>query len=53
MQETLLVCSRSTKNYLTGYDRVFVVDKAPQEKTLLLENSEDTVVAIGGGAVIA
>jgi alcohol dehydrogenase class IV len=52
MQETLLVCSPSTREYLPQYERVHKVTSAPQKSILKLLNSEQRVVAIGGGAVI-
>jgi len=52
MQETLLVCSRSTKKYLPEYSRTFVVTGAATKEILDFEGSEASVVAIGGGAVI-
>ena len=52
MPETLLVCSPSTRSYLPQYKRVYVVKGAPQKKVLDLLDSEVSVVAIGGGAVI-
>jgi len=54
MQETLLVCSESTREYLPShmYSRVHVVSAPPQKDILKLKNSEESVIAIGGGAVI-
>ena len=49
---SLLVCSNSTKNYLNGFDRVRVVSSAPDVGILGEVGTEESVVAIGGGAVI-
>ena len=48
----LLVCSKSTRKYLPQYERVRMVSGPPQKDILDDENSEDEVIAIGGGAVI-
>ena len=42
----------STKNYLNGFDRVRVVSSAPDVGILGEVGTEESVVAIGGGAVI-
>ena len=52
MQETLLVCSRSTKKFLKPYKRTYVDDGPPKKDILSLKDTEERVVAIGGGAVI-
>jgi alcohol dehydrogenase class IV len=52
MQETLLVCSKSTKKFLKYYKRAYVVDGPPKKDILDLKDTEEKVVAIGGGAVI-
>jgi len=49
---TLLVCSKSTRNYLNNYTKVKIVSSAPDIKILEELGSEENVVAIGGGAVI-
>ena len=49
---TLLVCSKSTKNFLDGFDRVRVVSSAPDISILDEVGTEESVVAIGGGAVV-
>jgi alcohol dehydrogenase class IV len=49
---TLLVCSKSTRDFLPGYDRVRVVTSAPTEDILDEVGTEEDVIAIGGGAVI-
>lgn len=49
---TLLVCSKSTRHYLPQYERIMLVTAPPQEDILELKDSEEDVVAIGGGAVI-
>ncbi len=49
---SLLVCSNSTKNYLNGFDRVRVVTSAPDIGILGEVGTEESIVAIGGGAVI-
>ena len=48
----LLVCSKSTRKFLPNFDRVKVISEASTTDILKLENSEENVVAIGGGAVI-
>ena len=48
----LLVCSKSTRKFLPGYDRVRIVTSAPTKDILDEVGIEDDVVAIGGGAVI-
>ena len=48
----LLVCSKSTRKFLPGYDRVRIVTSAPTKDILDEVGTEDDVVAIGGGAVI-
>tara|TARA_R100000742_G_C4262728_1_gene80568 strand:- start:100 stop:879 length:780 start_codon:yes stop_codon:yes gene_type:complete len=49
---TLLVCSNSTKDLLKGYDRKRIVTSAPDKSILDEVGSEESVVAIGGGAVV-
>ena len=49
---TLLVCSKSTREFLPEYDRVRIVSSAPTKDILSEVSEEDDVVAIGGGAVI-
>jgi alcohol dehydrogenase class IV len=48
----LLVCSKSTRKFLPGYDRVRVVTSAPTKDILDEVGTEEDVIAIGGGAVI-
>lgn len=48
----LLVCSKSTRKFLPGYDRVRIVTSAPTKDILDEVGIEEDVVAIGGGAVI-
>ena len=48
----LLVCSKSTRKFLPGYDRVRIVSAAPTKDILDEVGTEENVVAIGGGAVI-
>ncbi len=48
----LLVCSNSTKNFLDGFDRVRIVSSAPNISILNDVDTEESVIAIGGGAVI-
>ena len=48
----LLVCSNSTKNLLTDFERVRVVSSAPDISILDEMGTEESVTAIGGGAVI-
>lgn len=48
----LLVCSKSTRKFLPGYDRVRIVSSAPTKDILDEVGTEENVVAIGGGAVI-
>lgn len=52
MQNTLLVCSKTTRKYLPEYKNVFIVSAAPTKEILNLEGTRDSVVAIGGGATI-
>jgi len=52
MQKTLLVCSRSTRDFLPEFENVHVVTGAATRKTLDMMGTEPEVVAIGGGAVI-
>lgn len=49
---TLLVCSKSTRKFLPGYDRVRIVTSAPTKDILKEVGTEEDVIAIGGGAVI-
>ena len=49
---TLLVCSESTKNFMTGFDKVRVVKGAPDISILDELGTYEKVTAIGGGAVI-
>ena len=49
---SLLVCSNSTKDLIDGFDRVRVVTSAPDIDILGEAGTEESVVAIGGGAVI-
>ena len=49
---TLLVCSKSTREFLPGYDRVRMVASAPTKDILNEVGTEEDVIAIGGGAVI-
>ena len=48
----LLVCSNSTKSLLTNFERVRVVSSAPDVSILDEVGTEESVTAIGGGAVI-
>jgi len=48
----LLVCSKSTRKFLPGYDRVRIVTSAPTKDILDEVGIEEDVIAIGGGAVI-
>ena len=48
----LLVCSKSTREFLPGYDRVRIVTSAPTKDILKEVDTEENVVAVGGGAVI-
>ena len=48
----LLVCSQSTRKFLSGYERTRIVWSAPTKDILDEMDSDDDVVAIGGGAVI-
>jgi len=48
----LLVCSKSTREFLPKYDRVRMVSSAPTKDILSEVSEEEDVVAIGGGAVI-
>lgn len=46
-----VVCSPSTKKFLSG-DKYIIVTDPPNDKTLELMDTEENVVCIGGGAVI-
>ena len=48
----LLVCSKSTRKFLPGYDRVRIVTSAPTKDILDEVGTEENVIAVGGGAVI-
>ena len=48
----LLVCSRSTKKFFPNIDRSLIISSALTKKDLSLRNTEEEVIAIGGGAVI-
>jgi len=52
MNNTLLVCSKSTRDLLPEYDRARIVTEAPDISLLAEIDSEEDVVAVGGGAVI-
>ena len=52
MQKTLLVCSKSTIKYLNEYGTAFVIPGPPTTEILNLKDTETSVVAVGGGAVI-
>lgn len=49
---SLLVCSNSTKDFLNGFDRKRIVTSAPDKNILDEIGIEESVMAIGGGAVI-
>ena len=49
---TLLVCSKSTKDFMSGFDKVRVVNGAPDSSILDEVGAYEKVTAIGGGAVI-
>ena len=49
---TLLVCSKSTRKFLPEYERVRIVTSAPTKDILDEVDTEEDVLAIGGGAVI-
>tara|TARA_B100000287_G_scaffold268762_1_gene252843 strand:- start:896 stop:1657 length:762 start_codon:yes stop_codon:yes gene_type:complete len=48
----LLVCSKSTRKFLPGYERVRIVTSAPTKDILDEVGTEENVIAVGGGAVI-
>ena len=48
----LLVCSESTKDFLSDFDEVRVVKGAPDVSILSEVGSYEKVTAIGGGAVV-
>jgi alcohol dehydrogenase class IV len=48
----LLVCSKSTRNYFPDISEVYMVSDAPDITILEIADSEDEVIAVGGGAVI-
>lgn len=52
MLETLLVCSKTTRKYLPKYSNVHIVTSAPKKQLLQFLGEYDSVLAIGGGAVI-
>ena len=49
---SLLVCSNSTKDFLQGFDKKKIISSAPDKSILDEMGSEESVIAIGGGAVI-
>ncbi len=49
---TLLVCSKSTRKFLQQYNNVRIVLKPPTVDILKELNTEENVIAIGGGSVI-
>ena len=49
---TLLVCSESTKDFMSGFDEVRVIKGAPDISILDEVGAYEKVTAIGGGAVI-
>ena len=49
---SLLVCSKSTRDFLPGFKRVRIISSAPTKDILDEIGIEEDVVAIGGGAVI-
>jgi alcohol dehydrogenase class IV len=49
---TLLVCSKSTRDFLPGIKRVRIISSAPTKDILNEVGTEEDVIAIGGGAVI-
>ena len=51
-EQHLLVCSKSTQKFFPSHEKIFIVNKAPDENIYNLRNSENDVIAIGGGAVI-
>jgi len=51
-KDLLVVCSKSTKKYFKSYERHYVVTSPPKKDILELKDSEDVVIAIGGGATI-
>lgn len=52
MKKTLLVCSKSTRHLFPEYGRVKLVSSAPTISLLKEIDSEEDVIAVGGGAVI-
>ena len=50
--DTLLVCSQSTRKFLSDYKKIKVVSSVPNINILDEVDSVENVVAIGGGAVI-
>ena len=48
----VVVCSPSTKKYITDGDEYFIVTEPPKENILEKENMFNDVIAIGGGAVL-
>ncbi len=48
----LLICSKSTSKFITGYTRIRIVSSPPSIDILKEKNTEKNVVAIGGGSVI-
>ncbi|MDC1050734.1 iron-containing alcohol dehydrogenase [Candidatus Marinimicrobia bacterium] len=50
--ESLLVCCKSTRNFFKEHEKVKVVSSAPQIDILDMIGSENSVIAVGGGAVI-
>ncbi len=54
MQYDLVVCSKSTKKFIEKfvYDDCLIVSKSPTKDIIKQKDSKDSVLAIGGGAVI-
>lgn len=48
----LLVCSKSTRRFFPEIEKVKIVSGTLDTKILLSENSEEEVIACGGGAVV-
>jgi len=53
VDNTLLVCSKSTRAFLSDIKRAMVISSSMDEKEFKkLQNTEEQVIAVGGGAVI-
>jgi len=52
MQETLLICSKSTREYFPDIKKHIIVSGKLQHNHLKMNKTKNRVIAVGGGAVI-